>query len=178
MTIGLYNDIIVIILRRMNKYMVALVFCTIVPCVFGSFLTLFMIFGIHYTVTGQEIVPFFCRITDWLDTASDAVSVITIIGMVMVGAYCVYAGLVYLGNFRFFIGEPEECTISFNIMELYDNKLRVDVSSSEDFSFLQILMGLWNYVLLPILAFVLISALGWLVFIIQLIRHIRGSIEL
>lgn len=158
--------------------MAALVFCTIVPCVFGSFLTLFMVFGIHYTVTGQEIIPFFCRITDWLDTASDVVTVIAIIVLVAVGGYCVYAGLVYLGNFRFFIGEPEEDFITFNIVELYDNKLRVEVTPGERFSLAQILMGIWNYLLLPVLAFVLITALGWLVFIIQLVRYVRGSIDL
>ena len=158
--------------------MVALIFCTIVPCVLGAFLTLFTVFGIHYTVTGNELLPFICRITDWLDTASDAVTVITIIAMVLITGYCVYAGLVYLGNFKFFIGEPEESTITFNIVELYDNKLKVDVSESSSFSLLQILMGVWNYFLLPVLAFVLITAFGWLVFIIQLIRYLTGAIDL
>ncbi len=160
--------------------MVGLIFCTIVPCVLGVFLVLFTVFSLQYTIMGRETIPFICRLTDWLDSAgSDSVlPLVVLILMILIAIYCVYAGLVYLGNFKFLIGEPEDTTITYDIVELYKDKLKVTVSESSSFSVAQLLMGLWNYILLPILAFVFITAFGWLVFIVQLIRYLRGTIVL
>ena len=152
-----------------------LFFVSLFPCIIGLFSTFFWFAffgGAYVESSGIDTSKFLCKMYDvyqWLDKLDKlgvALFFVAFFGTIYVG----YSGLLYLGNFSWIIGEPEECEITFNIVEVYRDKLYVDVGSESKYSAAQIMMGFWNFVLLPILAYLFITFFGWLVFIIQKIR--------
>lgn len=153
-----------------------ILFTTIIPEILGIIDIAFIVFGIHYTVTRQEIIPIICRFTDWLDSSSwEGTPIVGLVIMLVILIYVVVAGLVNLSNLIMVVGEPENSYIEFSVRELYSGKYSVSASEGSEYSIAQIFKMVWNYFLLPILALVIILAFGWLTFIIQTIIYYKNN---
>lgn len=152
--------------------MIELIFCTIVPCILGLTTTLTVFCWIYELTTGVILIDFVSDLLAFLDSSDNSIRWIVLISLILIVVYVGYSGLIYIGNFKFLVGEPENTVITYNIVEVYNDKLRVTVDSSDEYSFTQILMEFWNFILLPICAYIFITLFGWLVFIIQARRVI------
>lgn len=163
--------------KRGVKLMIWLIlFTTIIPEILGIIDVAFIIFSIHYTITGQEIVPIICRFTDWLNNSSwEGTPLVGLIVMGLIFIYVVVAGLVNLSNLKAVVGDPENSYIEFSVKEIYSGHYSISASEGSAFSITQLFKLLWNYVLLPIIGLIVILAFGWLTFIIQTIIYYRHN---
>ena len=143
------------------------VFFTIIPQILALLTIAFFISGDLYNWTGWRIFQWIAKLFDKFDVYGETAPGNwpywgLLIFVILVAIYCYIAGWVHVKGWSC---HYETDYTEYKIDSDSSGRVRVEKMEKSEEPF-----WLWDYVLLPIIAIVLIVVFGWLVCIIQTIR--------